>query len=438
MSNPRKRVLFHLPIPIDPKDYNGTQGRVLAMLKYFSDRKDVFAVDAIAGNKFGQPEWTLERRKELLNSVENVFIYEGQSNWLDFFYTRSQSLYYQSLLRQQLPVDSDYFAPPGYVRFLKGLLSQKDYDFVWINNLDYAHLATDLQPRSVQTVIDIHDVTSQFRLVRKNIDYSKNLKFDYEANFGREIALLNKFDSVLVDSQREKDLISPYLPPSKFNFIPTPPDTSVASSRLIPYASRRFEYDLLFVGAVNQPNKDGLNFFLNSIFPLVLQAKPETRLAIAGKISSAISIDDALKGAVDCLGYVPDLGELYFKSKVAICPLISGAGTKFKLVEAMAYAMPIVATQTSASALSLVDDENAFITDDPVVYAQKILCLLNEPALAQQFSEEVFSVFESQHSTASVYSKLDEIFSISPPQLQQSSAQSSSLPNHFSQSGSHA
>jgi glycosyltransferase involved in cell wall biosynthesis len=54
-------------------------------------------------------------------------------------------------------------------------------------------------------------------------------------------------------------------------------------------------------------------------------------------------IDASFKENVDCLGYVPDLADIYFKSRVAICPLITGAGTKFKLVEAMAYAMPIIA-----------------------------------------------------------------------------------------------
>jgi glycosyltransferase involved in cell wall biosynthesis len=60
-------------------------------------------------------------------------------------------------------------------------------------------------------------------------------------------------------------------------------------------------------------------------------------------------IDASFKENVDCLGYVPDLADIYFKSRVAICPLITGDGTKFKLVEAMAYAMPIIALKKSMS-----------------------------------------------------------------------------------------
>jgi hypothetical protein len=226
MSYQKQRILFHLPIPISSNLLNGLNGRVLGLLKYFHDRKDVFSVDAIVGNKFGNkghdtidPEWTESRQQELLSFVDNVFVYHGERNWLDFVYTRSQSFYHQRLLRQQLPVDSDYFAPPGYVSFVKKLLAQKEYDFIWINNLDYAHLASNLQLPSVQTVMDIHDITSLFRLVRKNIDYAQDLKFDYESNFTREVNLLNRFNRVIVDSKYEREILAKRLPSDNPNLL---------------------------------------------------------------------------------------------------------------------------------------------------------------------------------------------------------------------------
>jgi hypothetical protein len=40
MSQEKKKILFHLPIPVEPQGFNGTQGRILGVLKYFRDRKD--------------------------------------------------------------------------------------------------------------------------------------------------------------------------------------------------------------------------------------------------------------------------------------------------------------------------------------------------------------------------------------------------------------
>jgi glycosyltransferase involved in cell wall biosynthesis len=423
MSYQKQTILFHLPIPISSNLLNGLNGRVLGLLKYFYDRKDVFSVDAIVGNKFGNkghdtidPEWTESRQQELLEFVDNVFVYHGERNWLDFVYTRSQSFYHQRLLRQQLPVDSDYFAPPGYVSFVKKLLAQKEYDFIWINNLDYAHLASNLQLPSVQTVMDIHDITSLFRLVRKNIDYAQDLKFDYESNFTREVNLLNRFSRVIVDSKYEREILAKRLPSDKLHFIPSQVNGLDDGTHLIPYERRNFKYDVLFVGAENQPNREGLQFFLSAVLPLIIVHHPNLQVLIAGKISSIVEVHATLTKNVICLGYVPDLSELYLQSRLVICPLRTGAGTKFKLVEAMAYAMPIVTTVHSASALSLVDGMNAFIADDPAIYAQQILRLINETELATKFSQNIQETFDSQHSSSAIYSKLDAVFESALPQ----------------------
>ena len=412
MNQAKKKVLFHLPTPIDPGNYNGRQGRVLGVLKYFRDRKEFFEVHGVGRNEFGFPQWSSQEKKEILNFIDNVFMYDGERNLFDLVYTRSQSFYYQKLLRQQLPVDSDYFAPPGYVEFVRNLVYKNKYDFMWINVLDYAHLAAKSK-LGVHSIIDLHDITSNFRLVRKNISYSKGFKFDYESNFRRELKLINKFDRVIIDAQDEMTILSSHLPSEKLCLVPTLIEGLSYDTNIVPYKGREFKYDLLFVGSNNQPNKEGLTFFLNSVFPDIVRRKPDTLLIIAGKIIQDIQIDASFKENIDCLGYVPDLADIYLKSRVAICPLVTGTGTKFKLVEAMAYAMPIVATKISASALSLIDGVNAFVTDDPRVYAEQILCLLNEPELAQKISQEVAITFKNEHSSSAVYSKLDEIFSSS-------------------------
>ncbi len=410
MSQAKKKILFHLPIPVEPEDFNGTQCRILGVLKYFRDRKDFLEVDAVGGNKFGVPEWGLAQKKEILNIVDNLFVYEGDRNLRDFFYTRSQSFYYQKLLRQQLPIDSDYFAPPGYVKFIQNLLDRKDYDFIWINNVDYAHLAAKVS--KLPTIIDMHEISSRFRLIRQNIPNFRELKFDYESNFRREVKLIDKFDTVIIDAQDERALLTPHLPSGKLHSVPTIIEELSYESNIV-YKDRNFKYDLLFVGANNQSNKDGLEFFINSVFPKIVRRKPDTRFAIVGNIVREIQIDVSLQQHVDRLGYVPDLTEIYLTSRVAICPLIIGAGTKVKLVEAMAYAMPIVATKISAAALSLSDGVNSFITDDPNVYADRIIRLLNEPELAHQISQKVAETFKNEHSSLAVYSKIDDILGIS-------------------------
>lgn len=407
----QKKILIHLPFPLKPLN-TGARRRILGVLNYFRDRKEFFAIDALSRNEWGKPQWNSEQEQEALKFVDNIFIYKGDI--LDFLYSRSQSFYHQKLWRRQLPIDSDYLTPPGYIKFVKTLVSQGKYDFLWINFLDQAHLALKSKSLSIHTLIDMHDLACEIRLAIKNIPYIKGLKFDYESNFIREVQLLNKFETVIVNSQHEMAMLQSHLPPQKLYLVPHLVEDTNQPKTLSPYLSRKFQYDLLFVGANYPPNVDGIKFFLTSIFPKIIDKKPDTRLAIAGTVTQSVHIDASLERNVDCLGYVPDLSELYLKSRVVICPLLHGSGTKVKLQEAMAYTLPIVTTNIGASGLDLKDGVNAFITDEADLYAQRTLHLLEKPELAQTLSQEIAKTFENFYSNLAVYSKLDQIFGIVP------------------------
>lgn len=412
MNKAKKKILFHLSVPLKPL-YYGTQRRLLGILKYFNDRKDYISVDAVAANQFGITEkWNMEQKQEALNFVDNVFVYEGKYNLYDLLYTRSKSLYYQKLLRQQMPVDVDYYAPPGYVKFVNSLVTRNEYDFIWINTFNCAHLAANLKTISTHTIIDTHDLCCRLRVMMQEFPTFKGLKFDYELNFQKEVNLLNQFYTVISDSNYELSVLAPHLLPHKLQSIPHPVDGLRYNSEQVLYQDRKFKYDLLFVGNNNRPNEDGIKFFLDSIFPRVVQARPNTQLAVAGKVCEVIQADAHLNQNVKLLGYVPDISELHLQSRLVICPLLTGAGTKVKLIEAMSYSLPIVTTQTCASALFLQDGINALVTDDPVQYANHVLSLLTDCQFAQKLSQEVKKTFEQHYSTPAIYSKLDALFGI--------------------------
>lgn len=408
MSKIRK-VLIHLqrpPIPVR----GGDQQRTLGTLKYFQERKGFFTINAVAGDGFNGISWTQEQKQEVLKFVDDLFLYKGKHKLFDSLYSRSQRFYHHKLLRQQLPVDSDYMTPPGYVRFVKNLLSQTGCDVLWINYIEYAHLALGAN-QNIKTLIDIHDLGCQGRVVQNKLCL-QNLKFDFESNLIREVKLLNNFDAVIINSHQEMALLKSRISSHKLYLVPHLVENKNQTDN-IAYTAREFKYDLLFVGSSRGPNRDGINYFLSSIFTTIVKHKPDTRLALAGTVAKVTHVDRQLKNNVDFIGYVPNLSDIYLKSKVVICPLRYGAGTKVKLQEAMGYAIPIVTSTVGASGMNLVDGVNAFITDEPSLFAQQTLRLLKESELAQKFSEALDTSFKAFYSHSAVYSTLDRIFEIS-------------------------
>jgi glycosyltransferase involved in cell wall biosynthesis len=410
-----KKLLLHLPGPLLPID-TGAKRKFLGTLRYLRERNDYFEVDIVARNDFRQSIWSLEQQQEAFKTAKNFFLYHGEENLLDFIYSRSKSFYYQKLLKMQMPVDTDYFSPPGYVRFVRDLISEHKYDIVWIQTTENAHLGLKptLPPAQPVYILDIIDLLSQMRLARVNIPPLIGLKFDYEANLKKEIKLLIEYDKLIITSKEEMKIIKPYIPTEKLHLIPFPLDDSNSPDLLTPYAEREFKYDLLYVGASYHPNVEGMNFFLSSIFPKVIEKNPNVRLAVAGKVCDFIQIDPAFNSNVDYLGFVDDLSQLYLTSRVVICPLLHGSGTKIKLQEAMNYGIPIVTTTTGASGLSFQNEVNAFITDEPEAYANRILDLLNEPSIAQKISQELTGTFEAEYSSSAIYEKLDLMLGLLP------------------------
>lgn len=413
MSSTRFKILVHLhrpPLPID----GGDKQRLMGILNYFGDRRNSFTVDGFGGNTTGRIEWS-DRDVSALQPYLNKFqYYRGDRNLLDFFYSRSKSFYYQKILGQQLPIDTDYFAPPNYVRFVKQLVQQNQYDYLWLNYIEYAALAIQLKKHfNLRIFIDIHDLGCQGRLVLNDLEYLQKLEFDYQKNLVREVRLLNKFDRVIVNSQSELDILGSYLAEDKLVLVPH--ILEVNSKDIVAYERRKFDYDLLFVGTGRSPNLKAMNFFLQEIFPLVVREKPHTTLALVGSIERVIKIPELLAKNIVNLGYVEDLASVYLRSKINICPLLKGAGTKVKLQEALAYGLPIVTTTVGASGLKLESDRNAYITDEAEVFASKILTLLDDNQLCQKLSAAASVTYQQYYAPERVCEKLDDLFGLRSP-----------------------
>ena len=137
------------------------------------------------------------------------------------------------------------------------------------------------------------------------------------------------------------------------------------------------EPTLLLLGAYHYyPNINAANFLIETVFPLVRQQMPEARLIIAGKQPENIRTYSNGLPNVEFTGFVDDLDALYGRSRVVCCPILSGGGTRVKLVEAAAYGKPMVSTRIGAEGLVFKDGQDFLQRDEPQAFANACLKLL--------------------------------------------------------------
>jgi glycosyltransferase involved in cell wall biosynthesis len=151
------------------------------------------------------------------------------------------------------------------------------------------------------------------------------------------------------------------------------------------------------------PNTDAVRYFVDEIMPLIVSKKPDFHLTLLGKDPTPDML--ALSGEhVTITGMVDDTRPYLYESALFICPLRSGSGTRFKLMEALACGCAVVSTSIGAEGLNAVDGEQMLLRDTPESFAQAVVDLLNNPErvseLGRKGREWVVPHHGWAHSTA--------------------------------------
>jgi glycosyltransferase involved in cell wall biosynthesis len=143
-----------------------------------------------------------------------------------------------------------------------------------------------------------------------------------------------------------------------------------------------------------EPNRTGLRYLLEHVFPRVWSELPDARLTLVGAGLDGPASDDA---RVETLGFVEDLAAAYGRASCAVVPLLQGGGTPLKFVEALAHGLPVIATTRAAAGLAVQDGVHCLLADGDEAFARALAGVLRDgaPELGRQgrrLAQERYSV----------------------------------------------
>jgi len=166
---------------------------------------------------------------------------------------------------------------------------------------------------------------------------------------------------------------------------------------------------LMFCGMLSYPpNQEAALYFAREIFPKIREAIPEARFTIVGQHAPEKITKLGLFPGVEIAGYVPSMEPYYEKASVVVCPLLNGAGTRIKILDAMAHGKPVVSTTIGAEGLEVTNGENILIADDPNVFAQKCIDLLKNPAKREAIAASAYALVKEKYDVSVFERKMDE------------------------------
>jgi len=394
----RKRILFvsaRLPYPA----VEGHQIRALGVLSQLAKKFDVHLLSLLRNDEVID---TKNNLGQLCSSMKGVALDDN------FISNLRAGLF--GVINQQPLVVTKYVTPNLKKEFLKQLELIKP-DVVHLDLLPLAGLI-GLIPKGIKIVLNEHNIESnliQQKLLTLDSWFSKKL-------YQRELSKLTDFEissckSVnLVLACSEDDVIGlRSFGANKVHCIPN----GVDAKRLRPNNCNKLEKTLVFLGGMGwYPNRLGMIWFLEEVFPLILKLDPEVCLQIIGNPEPWVSVPEGVKGNVEKLGFVDDFIPYVQNSTLMIVPLSVGSGTRLKVVEGLALGKCMVSTLKGAEGVGLTHGKDILFADSALDFSNEVIKALNEKERISTIEINARAMADEVYDWDVIGSKLTELYEV--------------------------
>jgi glycosyltransferase involved in cell wall biosynthesis len=220
---------------------------------------------------------------------------------------------------------------------------------------------------------------------------------------------LRRFETVIAVSERDAGVFMREYDTSNVRTISTGVDLDYFN-----YAGPADGGDVVFTGSMDWlANRDGINFLMDSIWPLVAARAPQARMVVVGRSPPAWLTRKAEQAKLNWhfTGYVDDIRPYVAAGSVYVIPLRVGGGTRLKVYEAMAMGCPVVSTSIGVEGLPLLADTHYLCADDATAFAGSILRLLLERPSRNELSSAARAFVEAHCSYRAVARQFEQICS---------------------------
>ena len=368
--------------------HGGGQLRTASVLHYLAQR---YAVDLLVFREPGAPD----PRKALPPGLVRDAIV------LDLPYHRksmaARSLRNAMRLLRGAPPLLDRFAS-AHARVSEALRGRR-YAISVLEHFWCAPYHAEIAPVSGVTVLDLHNIESV--LHARSAAAERGPGSLAHGAFARAYVALERqwlprFDLVLTASGVDELLamrgaprviVYPNAIP-EYGVTDRPRDLAIAFSA-------NFEY---------HPNTSAVAYFAREVWPLLRTRHPMLEWRLIGRNPQAIARhidgDPRIRTTGAVASGVHELGAV----RAAVVPLLTGSGTRFKIIEAWAAGTPVISTSVGAEGLPA---EHVLVADTAQDFADAVSRVLTEPDCASSLASGGRAVYEREFTWPAAWRVLD-------------------------------
>ncbi|MBR4134986.1 MAG: glycosyltransferase [Bacteroidales bacterium] len=170
------------------------------------------------------------------------------------------------------------------------------------------------------------------------------------------------------------------------------------------------EPSIFHLGSMNwTPNVEGIEWFLDEVWPEILKEHPELTFTIAGHHIPE-SLYERKDPHVIMAGSVPDANEFMLQHDIMVVPLLSGSGIRIKIIEGMALGKVVITTSVGAQGLDVENGKHLFIADTPEEFVSVISKCVATPDLCSIIGENAREFISVHHNSALLKDQLMDFY----------------------------
>ena len=157
------------------------------------------------------------------------------------------------------------------------------------------------------------------------------------------------------------------------------------------------------------PNVDAAEFLVCEIWPHVRKRKPDARLILAGRDpDEAVQALARSTAGVELVANPETMRQIAERASLTVAPLRLGSGTRIKILESMAWGLPVVSTSLGCEGIELADGVHLLIRDDPREFAEAIVWLMSDAVQWEKLRQEGRELTRERYSWDRVFQPLEE------------------------------
>ncbi len=296
-------------------------------------------------------------------------------------------------------------------KVLENLLREEEFDIIQFEGLFVVPYLDLVKQYSKSKIIyrahNIeHNVWERLALREQFTPRRTYLEFLFRRLRDYETDQINRFHQVFAISNPDRQKLLLMGCQTRLDVFPVALDLSkyeVDESKII--------FPTLFhLGAMDwRPNKEGLEWFLNEIWPDIEKINGDLRFYIAGKKMPQQFFDyDSENVIVE--GEVFDAVEFINSKAIMIVPLLSGSGMRVKIIEGMAMQKCIIATTMAAEGIDYKHGKDILIADTADEFYRYILRCITQPQRWREIGRNARITAEKHHEIGGSIKRMVAIY----------------------------